>query len=273
MFLQGNTTKENKTTSLYEVEDTITFQLGENNFTSKATYDLHWGKSSQYSNQIILNRSNFKIDDKEVEKKFPKISNLYFSSLFPLWLTYHEGNYRVAQFNDIAKRMMENDLTIRNNFSGDGLDYIREQFMEKVKNQTALQNFLELLPLYQIINISTAPKFKKETIPFQWNLAGLGPIACVGDFELNSVDNKMNVTLKYTNEALIMKLVENYISDNEILMTFSENEFPEISFNMETLYNDNFNGIQKSTAELAISIGEKFKYKQNFFLTLSPTNN
>jgi hypothetical protein len=273
MFLQGNTTKENKTTSLYEVEDTITFQLGENNFTSKATYDLHWGKSSQYSNQIILNRSNFKIDDKEVEKKFPKISNLYFSSLFPLWLTYHEGNYRVAQFNDIAKRMMENDLTIRNNFSGDGLDYIRKQFMEKVKNQTALQNFLELLPLYQIINISTAPKFKKETIPFQWNLAGLGPIACVGDFKLDSVDNKMLTTLQYTNEALLMEMIEKYSFDNEIQISFDENDFIEATFKLETQYNESLTAILESTAEIKISMGDKFNYKQNFNLTLSPANN
>lgn len=273
MFLQGNTTKGNKTTSLYQVEDTITFQLSNSNFTSKASYDLHWGKSSQYSNQIILNRSNFKIDDKEVEKKFPKISNLYFASLFPLPLTYHEGNYRVAQFNDIAKRIMENDQVLTTNYTGDGLEYIREQFLENVKNQTALQNLLEQLPWYQIINISAAPKFKKETIPFQWNLAGLGTIACKGNYQLDAIENKTTITLQYTNELLLIQLIEKYCTENEISISLSENEFIEANFTMQTQYNESLTAILKSTAQIKIALGEKFNYTQNVNLILSPTNN
>lgn len=273
MFLKDNTTIVNKPTSLHEVEDTITFQLGDKDYTSTASYFIHIGKSKDFNNQIVLDRSNFKIDDKEVEKKFPKISNLYFSSIFPLRLTYHEGNYRVAEYKETAKRIMENDQILRSNYSGDGFEYIREQFLNRVINQTEFQKFIEQLPVYQILNICAAPKFKKEQVNFQWNIAGIGVVDGTGDFKLNIAENKMSVTLKHINTALIMELVENYISENEILLSFGENEFPEINFNIETTYNDSLNGIQKASAEFMITIGEKFNYTQKFYLTLSPTNN
>ncbi|MCL9805315.1 hypothetical protein NAT51_07270 [Flavobacterium amniphilum] len=273
MLLNNNTTKETKSASLYEVEDTITFQLGESNYTSKASYQLHIGKSREYNNQIVLNRANFKIDGKEPEKKFPKISSRYFSSIFPLVLTYHEGNYTVAEYKEAAKRIMENDLVLKNDYSGDGFEYIREQFLNRVKNQSEFQKFIELLPVYQILNMSAAPKFKKEQISFKWNIAGMDVVDGIADFKLDTVESKMKVSLKNTNEGFIMEMIEKYITENGILMSFSENEFPEISFNAETFYNDTLNEIKYSNAEFKISFGGKFKYKQNFYLTLSPTNN
>lgn len=272
MFLKENIIKDNKTASFYEVEDVITFQLGKNNYSSKASYCIHLEKSKLYSNQIILNRIDFKIDDKEVEKKFPKISNLYFSSIFPLLLTHQEGNYSVAQYNETAKRIMENDLVIRNNYSGDGLDYIREQFLKKVKNQTEFQKFIEELPFYQVLNISAYNKFQKEQFNFQWNIAGLGVIHGIGQFNLNAEENKIRFILKQTEISFIMQLIENYISENGILLSFNDTEIPEISFNLTTLYEDSFNIIQNSKTELLISVGEKFKYTQNFYLTQVPLN-
>ena len=273
MFLMENKTKENKITSLYEVEDTILFQLGENKYASKGSYFIHLEKREQFNNQIIVNRSAFKIDDKEVEKKFPKISNLYFSSVFPLILTYHEGNYLIAEYKETAKRIMEHDQNIRSNYSGNGLEHIRDQFLAKVKNQTDFQRFIEPLPIYQVLNISATPKFKKEQSNFKWNIAGLGIIDGNGKFELDSETNKMNFILEQTDKSYLMELLMNYISENEISMSFNENENPEINFTIETIYNDSLNSIQNAKAELQITVGEKFKYAQTFFLTLSPKNN
>ncbi|WP_136668422.1 hypothetical protein [Flavobacterium sp. H122] len=268
MFLKENIIKENKTTSLYEAEDTITFQLGENSYSSKGTYQLHLDRSRLYSNQIILNRSNFKIDDREVEKKFAKISSLYFSSVFPLILTHHQGNYHIAEYKETAKRIMENDVAMQNKYNGDGLEYIREQFLDKVKNQTGFQKFIEQLPFYQVLNISAHPKFKKEQVGFKWNVAGLGVIEGTGEFRLNAEENKAVFILMQTDTAHIMQLIENYTVENEMVLTFNESEIPEISFKMTTVYDHSYSNIQNSRAELLISIGEKFKYTQNFYLTL-----
>ncbi|MEO8516564.1 MAG: hypothetical protein ABI426_07470 [Flavobacterium sp.] len=269
-----NKTKENKIASLYEVEDTITFQLGENNYTSKGSYYIHLEKNPQSQNQIILNRSSFRIDDKEVEKKFPKISNLYFSSIFPLILTHHDGNYLIAEFKETAKRIMEHDQNIRNNYSGDGLEYIREQFLNRVKNQTDFKDFIEQLPLYQILNISASPKFKKEQFHFKWNIAGLGIIEGIGNFKLTSETNKMNFILDQTDKTHFIELLENYIEENSILTPLNKDlDIPEIYFSMQTTYSDSLSSILNAKAELQITIGEKFKYNQTFFLTLSPTNN
>ena len=273
MFLNGNKTIETSTAFLYEVEDLIIFQLGENKYTSKASAVIHLGRNEHYKNQIILNRTGFKIDDKEVEKKFPKISNLYFSSVFPLILTYHEGNYLVAEFKETAQRIMENDLILRSNYSGDGFEYIRDEFLNKVKNQNVYQQLIEQLPVYQVLNMSAFPKFKKEEFPFKWNIAGLGVIEAIGNFRLDSEENKISIVLKNINEVFIKEMVEDYILENKILLSFAEDEFPEISFDLETTYLDSLNSIQNSKVELMISIGEKFRYTQNFLLTLSPKNN
>lgn len=273
MFTIGTKTAENKITSLYEVEDTIQFQLKDIAYSSKAGYNIHLEKNAQFKNQILLNRSGFKIDDKEVEKKFPKISNLYFSSLFPMLLTYHEGNYLIAEYKETVKRIMEHDQHIRSNFTGDGLDYIRDQFLNTVKNQTVFQRFLEQMPIYQVLNISAYPNHKKNPCRFKWNIAGLGVIEGEGIFKFDNAEKKMNFSSESMNEAYFIELLEKYLFENEIIMSLSIEDDIDMSFAMEAFYNDALTSIVAATAELTISVNDKFKYNQNFVLTSSQTNN
>jgi hypothetical protein len=71
-------------------------------------------------NEILINRTNLKINNQEIDTKFLEVSNTYMEALFPLVCVVQKYSLVIQNIDEIRKRIQKADIDVHNIYSGDG---------------------------------------------------------------------------------------------------------------------------------------------------------
>lgn len=78
---------------------------------------------------------------------FLKISEDYFSCLSPIAFNINENQLIVANSDEILARIAKKDKELQEKMSGEGLEDIRNQFLQTVNTAEKLQKFMGITTL------------------------------------------------------------------------------------------------------------------------------
>lgn len=174
----------------YKVENEITINLRNTTETALVTYVLVL-EVSEDRNIIIINRENFKVNNEAVSNKFPYISLQYMSAIFPIKLTVNKTNLKVNNEEEIIKNINTIDENLQKEYSGKGFSHIRSQFLENIKSNNDLNNFILSLNFIKVIQLSLIENNLKGNLDLNWIIA---PYKSVASFIL---ENESKGTIKY----------------------------------------------------------------------------
>lgn len=153
----------------YQVKHTINYKLFDKIYDVACTYKIELEKLENYNFRIILTRSNFKLNDKKIEAKFEKIAHAYNDALFPIVFDVNEGNFALANYNEISKRLELKDAALQLKHEGPGFDFIREDFLQKVaKDGYAMAEYIYSFGLIKIILLCLGKTENNNNYEFHW---------------------------------------------------------------------------------------------------------
>jgi len=208
-------------TGAYKIENVITIQIGESNYKTTASYDILLKKSDSYRYDFLLDRGKISIDGSLPDTKFLSISDQYFSCLFPIHFLDKNSQLVVINFSEITDRIIQKDKELKSNFSGDGIDYISSEFLEKTNSEEKLQRFISSLNLTNALQFSLQ-KFE-EIQHSNWTILPISNTSWEG-YSTFDVENNL---LEYNAE---MKLDPEFIKELKLFATENNSESDFLEF-------------------------------------------
>ncbi len=264
-MLEKHKIKKIFTSNYYEVKNEIKLKLGQGVYSNISTFNLFIKKLNSLKYDIFLDRSNFKVNGEEIEKKFSLLSHEYFSCIFPLRFSIRSNKLVVINFKEVMSRITEKDLDLKEDYDGDGLDYIRQQFLTKVDTSEKLQIFVSSLSIVKIIELSLQRFTENPTIDLQWQMPGVYPL----DFKIAMQSNDNRVTYKSENKSKALFVsqlnVYNQIHDLKIIPDTDESPFIAI-FNHSVDYEEDTLGFNASQTIIKTSLDNYYDYQENISL-------
>ncbi len=253
------------TSNYYEVGHNVTLKMGQSIYKTAATFNIFIKKLDSLKYDIFLDRSNFKINDQEVEAKFIALSQHYFNCLFPLRFKIQENKLAVVNFTEVMTRITEKDLELKNDYDHDSLNTIRQQFLAQVDTASKLQHFVSSLSIVQTIALSLQRFVQNPNAHIQWQLPGLLPI----DFKIVTQNNENKTTYKgeNKNKTLFVNQLNDYNQKNKLKIIPHNDEilFTAI-FNQSINYQSDTLGFNNSQTTVKTSLGDYFDYQENISL-------
>lgn len=149
----------------YNVENVIDLIIGEKNYKTTATYTILL-KNQNYD--FILDRGKLSINGNLPDTKFLSLADNYFSCLFPIHFEIKNDRISIKNFLEITNRINKKDKELKSIFSGDGIDYISNEFLKKTNSEEKLHDFISNLNLIKTLLFSIQ-KFKKIQY-MSWNI-------------------------------------------------------------------------------------------------------
>jgi hypothetical protein len=253
------------TSNYYEVKNEIKLKLGEGFYSNISTFNLFIKKLNSLKYDIFLDRSNFKVNGEEIEKKFSLISHEYFSCIFPLRFSIRGNRLVVINFKEVMARIAEKDLDLKEDYDGDGLDYIRQQFLDKVDTSDKLQIFVSSLSIIKVIELSLQRFAENPDNNIQWQMPGLSNT----DFKIAIENNDNKVTYKAENKdkALFISQLNVYNQENKFKIITDNDQSPFIAtFNQTVNYEGDTLGFNDSQTIIKTSLDNYFDYEENISL-------
>jgi hypothetical protein len=253
------------TSNYYEVKNEIKLKLGEGFYSNISTFNLFIKKLNSLKYDIFLDRSNFKVNGEEIEKKFSLLSHEYFSCIFPLRFSIRANKLVVINFKEVMARITEKNLDLKEDYDGDGLDYIRQQFLDQVDTSDKLQIFVSSLSIVKIIELSLQRFTENPTIDLQWQMPGVYPL----DFKIAIQGNDNMVTYKSENKskALFVSQLNVYNQENNLIIIPDTDQSPFVAtFNQTVNYEGDTLGFNDSQTIIKTSLDNYYDYEENIFL-------
>jgi len=159
--------KDQVSSNYFEVRNEISLKIGENDFRSFSTYDIFMKKTPNENYDLLVDRLKFKVNGEEIQNKFSKVSDHYFKCIFPIKFSIGD-ELKVANYEEITLRINEKDQQLQDEMQGEGLQYIRGQFIESTNTPEKLEQLILSLGIVKIINLSFQRYSPEETISFEW---------------------------------------------------------------------------------------------------------
>jgi len=183
----------------FSVTHAINFDLFEKKSAATSTYEAAFKQVKSNDFRIEVKRSDFKVNDKEIETKFESVAYEYNKALFPVLFDVIDGSFSLANYNEIAARIELTDAELRFKHDGPGFQYIRNQFLENVSKDgyTMSQHFFSF-GLMKVIMLCLQETEKYEDYQFQWEIIPLETtLFCDGNTVFSSEQN----VLQYSGQA------------------------------------------------------------------------
>jgi hypothetical protein len=253
----------------FRIRHTINHKLFDKKYEGSASYEIELEKVENYNFRVKLTRYNFKIDDQIPDKKFEKIAHAYNHAIFPILFEIKEGNFLLANFNEISERITQKDLELKSRHQGPGLEHIRNDFLSQTtKDGYAMAEYIGSFGLIKILLLCIEKPENENNYHFNWKIPLLdNDVFWKGKKRFDSETN----TLKYEgeghqNEALFQHIktagnVYQYpdtVTDQESVIT--------TTIKHETQYNSAQLDFELSETNIQIS-NTYFHYEENFSIT------
>jgi hypothetical protein len=165
----------------FEVVHEITIKSTEVINQAKATYDIVLKAKSTQKNEVEVTRLKFAVNDKAIANKFPMISNFYFESIFPLKFILIGDVLKLSNFKEIQKSVAKTDNILKEKYNGEGLEYIRGQFLDQIETEEKAEQFMSSLSIINCLNLSLKRFSIGNLVDFNWKIPTVGKLK----FELN----------------------------------------------------------------------------------------
>ena len=221
-------------TSSYEVENIIELNIGRNSYKTKASYNVLLRKSDSHKYNFIIDRGKISINGNTLDNKFLRISDAYFSCLFPIQFILKNDKFQVVNYIEIANRITKKDKNLKADFSGDGIEYISAAFLEKTNSEAKLQNFISNLNLISAFQISFQ-KFK-ITEHLNWNILPLSNTFWTGNSSFEVEKNILHYDALLQISAELIEELSQFALENNLESYFELHQFSsELNHNTEYL--------------------------------------
>ncbi len=257
--------KKSFSTTSFQADATTYMKIGNIEYQAATTYDISFDKSKNNLTDFIINRTNFKLNGEEVEAKFVFISNEYFKTIFPIAFKVEDSQLKVTNYNEIINRILDADFGLKAKHEGEGFDYIREQFLEKVMSQAQFQNFISQLPIVKILELSL--QSDKNKYEMKWMINPIGFTHWNGAIAYKKETNSVSFIPSMVQEEVFLDAIKRYANENSLMLDIDKEEsISNFKFSNTLEYLENSDTLKTSVTEVHISIGNQFEYKETFIL-------
>ena len=247
----------------FEVVHEITIKSTEVVNKAKATYDIVLKSKRNEKYDVEINRLKFLVNEKEIENKFPLISNLYFESIFPLQFNINDDSLELSNFNEVHQRVLKTDKFLREKHVGEGLEYISVQFLEQIENQEKTNLFIKSLPIVSIINLALKRYSKESHVDFNLKIPTIGNIFFKLKSEKNNKDSIAYNANQIDKEEFIKTLNTYRIQNKYDAIIEKEDINLDIDFSSNINYEDNNLNIVDLNTKCKIGLDKYFEYEEN----------
>lgn len=262
--------KHNKNSVLgsnyFEITNEITLKIADAHHKATATYDLVVKKKHQANCDLEITRLKFLVNQEKVVNKFPMLSNEYFECLFPLQFKIEKDNLLLSNYKEIKKRFTKKDNLITAKYTGEGIDYIRSQFLNQIEDENATQRFINAIGIINCLNLTIKRYVKETQIAFNWNIPSIGSI----HWDLNKQEIKDD-TIEYNTTIIdkttcLAKLNTYFLANHIENRIVTEDDTVTGSFSTQIDYDNNSLNVVQATTNCKISLGNNFEYQEYLYI-------
>lgn len=249
----------------FEVRNEVSIKMGENDFQAFSTYDIFMKKTEDENYDLLIDRLKFRVNGAEIENKFSKVSDDYFKCIFPIKFEVVENQLQLVNYAEINKRIAEKDEQLQNNMEGEGLAYIRSQFLESTNTPEKLQQLILSLGIVKIINISLQRYSPEKTIFLEWTAPIIGKTFWKTPNDLSNQNLEGNYSYENNSHDKLLEFFNQYRIENK-LEKIKENVSVRSNLKHEMNYvNDSF-FFSESKTEVSIKIENYLNYEETITL-------
>jgi hypothetical protein len=247
----------------FEVVNEISIKSAEVLNQAKATYDIVLKAKSTQKHEVEVTRLKFAVNDKAIANKFPMISNFYFESIFPLKFILIGDVLKLSNFKEIQKSVAKTDSILKEKYNGDGLEYIRGQFLDQIETEEKAEQFISSLSIINCLNLSLKRFCLGNVVDFNWKIPTVGILKFelkpqqVGDSCMHFSANELN-KIDFLQRLNQYRLQNKYESIKEIEDTILTADFlSKIKYEEGTL------NIIELNSKLEIKLNDYFQFEEN----------
>lgn len=261
-------------TTTYNVEENSILKIGEQEYQSILTYKIFIkendskNKDQINKHDVAITRTKLRSKNEKIDTKFLEIANRYMEALFPLHCFIGDYGLEVVNLAEIKSQIKEEDERIADQYSGEGADHIRTQFLNAVSTDDKLADLIKQLPLMKILNFGMQKFEKNKNYQLKWNILPIGFSEWEGRMEYSKDKNTLSFEPKINNAQEIMNEVIRYVHKNEYPLDFEDEEVGLFAdFKQEIFYTGETGRMKNALTEVWIEVENKFLYKQKITLT------
>lgn len=254
-------------TSTYTLEEKSFLKIGEQDHESALSYNLYIETSEGEKQNIIINRTNLKVNGEKINTRFLEVANQYIEALFPLECSIEKFRLKIINLSEIKRRIKEEDQKITDQYSGDGIDHIRNQFFNATETDQKLSDFIKQLNCMKVLNLGMQKFEKKQDYFLKWNILPIGFSQWKGSINFSIEQNKLHLEPKIENAQEIMDKIIHYIQKHDYQVDFDEENVELFAdFQHQVQYSGRTGRIKTAQTEVCIDIKDKFYYQQQVII-------
>lgn len=254
-------------TSTYSIQDKCVLKIGEQEYETLLTYTIYIGKGQISGYDVSIERSNFKVNNEKVDTKFLGIANKYTEALFPLRCTIKDYRLFITNISEINQRIDKTDKEILNAYRGEGVEHIRKNFLDAVKDEEHLRDFLKQLHIMKIFSLGIQKFEKINTYQMDWNILPIGRATWKGEIKYDKAKNSLHYEPKILNAQEIMNKIIHYIHKHEYYVNIDKEN---VGLYADLVHNVKYTGetgrMKSSETTICIEVENIFLYQQTITL-------
>lgn len=247
----------------FEVVNEISIKSAEVLNQAKATYDIVLKAKSTQKHEVEITRLKFAVNDKAIANKFPMISDFYFESIFPLKFILIGDVLKLSNFKEIQKSVAKTDNIVKEKYNGEGLEYIRGQFLDQIDTEEKAEQFISSLSIINCLNLSLKRFCLGNVVDFNWKIPTVGKLKFklkpqkIGDNSMHFSANKLN-KIEFLQSLNQYRLQNKYESIKEI-----EDTILTADFSSKIKYEGSTLNIMELNTKLEIKLNDYFQFEEN----------
>ncbi|MET3038353.1 hypothetical protein ABXT08_19875 [Chryseobacterium sp. NRRL B-14859] len=249
-------------TSTYSVQDTCTVKIGKEQHEAQLSYTLYVEPGKKDSGEILIDRTNLKVNGQKIDTKFLEISNSYMEALFPIAFKINKYSLSVENIDEIRKRIRKADTAIHDLYNGEGIDHIQTHFFNATQTDEKLATFIRQLHFVKVLEYSLQKFNPKNQYETSWKVLPVGISEWKGQTQYLKEKNTLSFEPKVNNAQELMNDIIRYIHKYDYYVNFEEETLPLYAdFQNNISYTGKTGRIKKAETNVCIEAEDKFYYQ------------
>ncbi|WP_326983280.1 hypothetical protein VUJ46_01660 [Chryseobacterium sp. MYb264] len=249
-------------TSTYTVNDECLVRIGTEEYEAKLSYTLYIEPDQKETDQMSINRTNFKVNGQKIDTKFLGVANDYMEALFPILCKISKYQLSIENISEIRKRIQKTDVAVHEIYSGEGIDHIQTQFFAAIQTDDKLKHFIGQLHFMKMLEYGLQkfnPNHQYET---SWKVLPIGITEWKGNTQYQKEKNTLSFEPKIDNAQELMNRIIRYIHRYDYPVGFEEETLPLYAdFQNNISYTGKTGRIEKAETYVCVEAEKKFYYQ------------
>ncbi|QIY91214.1 hypothetical protein [Chryseobacterium gallinarum] len=250
-------------TSTYTVQDKCTVKFGQEQHQAQLSYTLYVEPGKKDTGEILINRSNLKVNNQKIDTKFLEVSNNYMEALFPLVCKINKYQFSIENIEEIRNRIRKADVAIHDLYNGEAIDHISTHFFTATQTDEKLTSFIRQLHFMKVLEYGLQKFNPKKQYETSWKVLPVGTTEWKGDIQYQKDKNILSFEPKIDNAQDIMNDIIRYIHKHDYYVSFDEESLPLYADFQNTInYTGKTGRIKEAEVSVCIEAEDKFYYLQ-----------